>query len=294
MTCATPKPSSMGRLVVGMALARSSAQIVVRTPVLLIPGLVQAAALVAVMALVLRYGVDLDAPARGFGSARNLAVMAVAGLVSTVVGVVSGAVVVAITADRLSGGQSGLRDGLGVARKHLPALVRWSLLSATVGAVLRLIEERVGPVGRWVTTALGLSFSVGTILVVPVIVLESAGPVPALRRSVTLFRSRFGESIGGEVGLALASFVVLLGAGVLVAPLFAVSLAVGLVAVGLIVVMWLAGSSVLCSVFSVALHRVVVGLPPGGPFGDLALLYPPKGQGYPPQYVGAHSSWDAS
>lgn len=37
-----------------------------------------------------------------------------------------------------------------------------------------------------------------------------------------------------------------------------------------------------------------VGLPSGGPFGDLTLLYPPKGQGYPPQSVGTHSSWDAS
>lgn len=276
-----------------MALARSSARVVVRTPVLLIPGLVQAVALVAVLALVLRY-VDLDAPGRGFGPARNLAVLVVAGIATTVVGVVSGAVIVAITADRLAGGQAGLRHGIRVARQHLPALVLWSLLSATVAAVLRLIEERVGPVGRWLTTALGLAFSVGTILVVPVIVLESARPVPALRRSVTLFRSRFGEGVGGEVGLALASFVVLLGAGVLVAPLFAVSLVVGLVALGLIVVLWLAASSVLSSVFAVALHRVAVGLPPGGPFGDLTLLYPPKGQGYPPHYVGAYSSWDAS
>lgn len=277
------------RLVVGFRLVGASARIVRHTPVLLVPGLVQTAALGALLALVLASGLDLEA---GPGSVRNVAVLFVGILVSTVVGVLSGAVVVAITADRLDGGQAGLREGAAVVARHLPQLLVWSLLSATVGTVLRLLEERLGPVGRWITSAVGVAFSLGTVLVIPVIVLERERAVPALRRSATLFRARFGEVVGGETGLALAlSAVFLVAAGVIVPPLFAVGVVPGLIALGVLLAILLTVSAVLSAVFSVAVHRVATDRPAGGPFGDLTQAFRLRGEQFAPSY--SNSEWDA-
>jgi hypothetical protein len=285
----------MGRLVVGLGLARSSARVLRHVPVLLVPGLLQAVALLAVVGLLLRSGIDLSAAGDSRLSGRDLTVLAGSLLATTAMGVWSGAVVVAIAADRFDGGDAGLRHGFATARRRLPALLAWSLVSATVGALLRVLEERLGPPGRWVTGGLGLLFSVGTVLVVPVLVLEGERVLPGLRRSARLFRERFGEAAGGQTGLTLALSVVFVAGVVLIGgPLLAVSTEVGLAALGVLLVAWLTAASVLQAILSAALHRVAVGLPSGGDFGDLTQVFPSRPQRRTPSYAGVHRTWDAS
>lgn len=275
------------RLAVGIALARSSARVVVQVPALLVPGLLQTVALVAVVALLL--GVGLDGGRGGDALALLLALF-----VTTVTGVLAGAVVVVVTADRMAGGSASLREGVAATVRHLPALVGWSLLNATVGLVLRLVEERLGALGRWVTGPLGIAFSVGTVLVVPFIVLDGAGPVAALRRSAGVVRTRAAEGFAGTTALALATGLALFGSLLLVVvPLFAVSGAAALVAMGLLCVGWSTVGAVLQAVLSAALHRVASGQPSSPVFGDLARFVPAP-PAYQPSYPGPHGSWDAS
>ncbi len=49
---------------------------------------------------------------------------------------------------RLSGSPAGLGDGFARAAGRLPAILGYTLLAASVGIVLRMIEERVGWIGR--------------------------------------------------------------------------------------------------------------------------------------------------
>ena len=71
----------------------------------------------------------------------------------------------------LRGGNPTVSDGFGIAMSKLPAILGYAVISATVGMVLRAIQERAGFIGRWVVGLLGVAWTLATFLVVPVICL---------------------------------------------------------------------------------------------------------------------------
>src|SRR3954468_1402732 len=95
-------------------------------------------------------------------------------------------------------------DGLRAAVRRLPELLVWSLVSATVGLVLRLIENANEKVGAIVSALLGAAWSVATYFVVPVLVVEGVGPMTAIQRSWKVLSKTWGESIGGHAGVGWA------------------------------------------------------------------------------------------
>ncbi|HET9178781.1 MAG TPA: DUF6159 family protein [Terriglobia bacterium] len=104
---------------------------------------------------------------------------------------------------RLEGGDPTVRGGLRAAWSRLGVIFKWALLAATVGMVLRMIEERSSLIGRLVVGLLGLAWTLGTFLVVPVIAFENLGPIAALHRSVELFRKNWGEEAVGSFSFGL-------------------------------------------------------------------------------------------
>ncbi len=109
-------------------------------------------------------------------------------------------------------------EGLRAAARRLPELLAWSLVSASVGLILRMIENANDKVGAIVAGLLGGAWSVVTYFVVPVLVVEGVGPMTAIQRSWKVLTKTWGESIGGHagVGWALLPFWLLgIGAGIL-------------------------------------------------------------------------------
>ena len=51
---------------------------------------------------------------------------------------------ISVALKRLDGESAGIREGLQAAIENLPAIVGYALIAATVGTILRAIEERVG------------------------------------------------------------------------------------------------------------------------------------------------------
>src|SRR5579883_1910732 len=51
---------------------------------------------------------------------------------------------------RLRGGEPSLADGFNAAKSRLPAILGYAAIAATVGMVLRSLQERAGFLGRWV------------------------------------------------------------------------------------------------------------------------------------------------
>ena len=104
------------------------------------------------------------------------------------------------------------------ASRRLPELLAWSLVSATVGLILKLIENANEKFGTFIASLLGGAWSVVTYFVVPVLVVEGVGPMTAIQRSWSVLTKTWGESIGGHagVGWALLPFWLLgIGVGVL-------------------------------------------------------------------------------
>lgn len=116
----------------------------------------------------------------------------------------------------LRGGSPTVRDGLGIAVSKLSSILGYAVISATIGMVLRAIQERTGFIGRWVAGLLGVAWTLATFLVVPVLVTKDVGPIDAVRESAQLLKRTWGESLIGNVGIGLAFglltfFVILAG-----------------------------------------------------------------------------------
>lgn len=105
---------------------------------------------------------------------------------------------------RLDGGSPTLGDGLRVANGRIGTILGYAVISATVGVILRTIQERVGFIGRLIVGLIGAGWAVATFLVVPVIATRDRGPIEAISESTALLKRTWGENIVGQTGLGAA------------------------------------------------------------------------------------------
>ncbi len=111
------------------------------------------------------------------------------------------------------GQQTSFSEGMGEAWKHAGTIFSWALISATVGMLLQAIREKAGWLGNLASGLLGLAWNLLTFFVVPVLVFEGAGPVDSIKRSGSIFKQTWGESVVGSFSLGAVFFLLgLLGA----------------------------------------------------------------------------------
>lgn len=118
---------------------------------------------------------------------------------------------------RLKGGDPTLADGFSAAMARLPQIAGWALVAATVGMILKVIESRSERVGQIVSGLLGMAWSVTTFFVIPILVVEKAGPVEAFKRSVAVMKKTWGEALTANWG---TGFIMMLGFLVGLLPIF--------------------------------------------------------------------------
>lgn len=123
--------------------------------------------------------------------------------------------VVYTTKIRFEGGNATFGESLKFAFSRIGLIFQWSLLSATVGLVLRLLQNvasRLGKVGEVIASMLismlGMAWSIVTIFVVPVLVYEGLGPIDAIKKSVQVIKKTWGESLIRVIGLGLVQFLI--------------------------------------------------------------------------------------
>jgi hypothetical protein len=125
----------------------------------------------------------------------------------------------------LRGEEPTVSDGLREARARLPQIAGWTLVSATVGLLLSLLEQLPvfgGWVGRLIDWLAGVAWSLATFFIVPVLAFEGLGPFASIRRSAGVFRQRWGESLTGGIAIgAVTGFLILPGLGLFFASLAA-------------------------------------------------------------------------
>lgn len=135
---------------------------------------------------------------------------------------------------RLDGHTPSVRQGLSIAWSKALPILGYAAIAATVGMLLRAIEERSGFLGKLVTGLIGMAWTVATFLTVPVLVSKDIGPMQAVKESALLLKKTWGENLAGNVGIGLAfglgTFLVMLvglGAALLcasVSPVLAVAI----------------------------------------------------------------------
>jgi hypothetical protein len=94
-------------------------------------------------------------------------------------------------------------------------ILQWSLISATIGLLLRILHDlaaRLGRIGQIIANIviglMGMAWSIVTIFVVPVLVYENIGPVDAIKKSAAVIKKTWGESLIRAIGLGFVQFLV--------------------------------------------------------------------------------------
>jgi hypothetical protein len=186
---------------------------------------------------------------------------------------------------RLDGGDPTVADGLGIARCKLGAILGYAAIAATVGILLKMLEQRAGFLGRIVIGLIGAAWTVATFMVVPVLVAQDVGPVEALKKSVDLTKKTWGEnligngSIGLAMGLAMAGVLAFGALLAVAAGTVSITLAIVIAAVAVLAALLLGViQAALTGIYSAALYRYAVdGQAPAGFDGNaLRVAFQPK------------------
>lgn len=180
---------------------------------------------------------------------------------------------------RLEGGDPTVADGLRIARSKFGVILGYAAIAATVGMILRALEERAGFIGKWVIGLIGVAWTVVTFLTVPVLVMRDVGPIDAVKESALMLKKTWGENVIGQGGVGLVfgllQFVLIFTFVALSVLGFAnqqVWLGGSILVIGLVFMIGLAlVQSALSGIYSAVLYRHAAGLAPAAGF-DPALL----------------------
>lgn len=187
---------------------------------------------------------------------------------------------------RLEGGDPTLADGLRIARSKIGVILGYAAIAATVGLILKALEERAGVVGRIVIGLVGMAWTLASFLVVPILVTRDVGPIDAVKESVELLKRTWGENVAGNVGIGLAfglltALVVLVSVALVAgaAMVGGATLALVVTAIAVIAIVGVAViQAALSGIYSAALYRYAVDgqAPEGFGTGQLQAAFQPK------------------
>ena len=166
---------------------------------------------------------------------------------------------VGVAHSRLMGGNWTFRDGIELAWARKGTILQWAFVAATVGMVLRTLEERMGLIGRVVMRIIGIAWTLACYFVVPVLAFEDLTPIAAIKRSSKLFRDTWGEKVIGGLSFSAVSFLLMLPAFGLWLAAIVVGGVKGLLAGFALLILYILMLSVMMSavqgIFNAALYR---------------------------------------
>jgi len=124
-----------------------------------------------------------------------------------------------------------IKKGLQFSVSRIGAIFAWAAFAATVGTILRLLQDNLGRIGKIIIGLIGIVWSIATFFVIPIIAYEKLGPLAAFKRSTTLMKEKWGESLAASFSFGLVQFVLIAGLvivcfaiGALIHPIVAIIL----------------------------------------------------------------------
>jgi hypothetical protein len=138
---------------------------------------------------------------------------------------------------RMNGDNPSIGDGFRAALARWPLIAGWALIAATVGFLLKIIEDRSERVGQIVAMILGGAWAMVTFLVIPVLVVEQKNPFSALKESTSLLKQTWGERLSMRFSFSAVSLLLMIpAAGIIVLGVMAHSLPILAICIAAVVV----------------------------------------------------------
>ena len=144
------------------------------------------------------------------------------------------------------GEEVSVNAGLRFSLSRIGSIFSWAVFAATVGTILRIIQEESGFIGKIITGIIGIVWSIATFFVVPVIAYEDLGPIAAVKRSAQLMKQKWGESLGATFSFGLMQFLAMI---VLMIPCFIIG---SLISPFAGIALGLMGAFIISAIFSAA------------------------------------------
>ena len=175
------------------------------------------------------------------------------------------AALIATAMERLRGRPQGIGYGLSVASSHIPAILGWALIAATVGLILNAIRDRTDNfLGQIAVSIAGGVWAYMTFFVIPVMIVEGLGPVAAIKRSGSLLKQTFGQQLTANFSFAFIYILAVVVAVIPAALLFGISPIIGFVVGVPLVALAMGTVQALEGIFKAALYDFAVGSTPQG------------------------------
>lgn len=239
--------------------------------VLVIPFLAFLATLVAGVLIVVSWILLIPAmEIYGIDDVVQPALGIVMALIAANIGVVSQAAVMVAANERFEGRNPTVGGSIKAALSRYGALSLFGLLEATVGIIMRAIQERLGFLGGLIRIIGGLLWAIATYFAIPEILFAQKGPIDAIKDSALLIKEKWGNALKSNiVAGAVIALVYLVGLGTVMGGIallvngeFDNGLAAGLSLVGSGVVIFFIGALLQTTVMAyvrVALYRYATG-----------------------------------
>lgn len=137
------------------------------------------------------------------------------------------ALIVAVK-ERLDGRTPTLGGGIKGANGHIGAILGWTLVAATVGLILQVLQNAARNqnnfIAQIIVQLVGMAWSVITYFVLPIIAAEGMGPIKAIKESTRTIKRTWGEALVGTFAMGAIFFIVgLVGAVALVFITFVIA-----------------------------------------------------------------------
>jgi len=142
------------------------------------------------------------------------------------------------------GREPGLGESMSAINDRLGPIVVWSLISATVSILFRILENSENPLASVMRAVFAVGWSIMTFFIVPVIVFEDVSATSMFERSGSTFKNTWGETLGAGFGIT----AIVIGIGI--------ALVVGALAVSVPIAAVFPGPGIVLAVVLVALALV--------------------------------------
>lgn len=130
--------------------------------------------------------------------------------------------------ERLDGRTPTIGGGLRAANSRMGAILGWTLVAASVGLILQLLQNLArdtrNPIGQILATLAGYAWSIITYFVLPIIAAEGYGPFRAIKESARTIKRTWGEALVGTFAMGAIFFIAgLIGAIAIIVVFFVLS-----------------------------------------------------------------------
>ncbi|MBL7827454.1 MAG: hypothetical protein JNJ57_12530 [Saprospiraceae bacterium] len=222
------------------------------------------------------WGDEIEAMLNDEGTGNILGIVALFGyyLINYFIIVYFNSALIFCASKALNGEETNLSDGLSFANARLGKIFGWAILAATVGTLLRMLQE-TGKVGEIVSKIIGIGWSILTFFVVPILVFEDKGVIDSVKASGRMMREKWGESLAANVSFGVLNFLCILAALLIGYLLASVNVILGIVVGMLLFLVAAIFFSTAQTVFVAAVYNHVNGQPIGdfdGPTLDAAFI----------------------